>query len=166
MQSHISQLSSPCPKGSVGGVGKKDGLVKIDHFCIGPLQPGEVVMVVGIVDRHLRLNCSYFMVLGKLGPGILGPERFFVANWAPADWAPANWAPADWAPANGAPADWAPENFGERHIGPRKFVSGKSGPGKLGPGKSGPGRLGPLVADWAPGNCVAANRAPADWAPG
>ena len=25
-------------------------------------------------------------VLGKLGPGRLGPEQFFAANWAPADW--------------------------------------------------------------------------------
>ena len=62
MQSHISQLSSPCPKGSVGGVGKKDGLVKIEHFGIGPLQPGKVVMVVCIVDRHLHLNRSYLML--------------------------------------------------------------------------------------------------------
>ena len=38
----------------------------------------------------------------------IGPRAIFVANWAPADWAPANWAPADWALANQAPADWAP----------------------------------------------------------
>ena len=61
MESHISQLNLLCPKGGVGRVGKKDGLVQIEHFCIRPLQPGEVVMVVCIVDRHLRLNCSYFM---------------------------------------------------------------------------------------------------------
>ena len=61
MESHISQLNLLCPKGSVGRVGKKGGLVQIEHFCIRPLQPGEVVMVVCIVDRHLRFNCSYFM---------------------------------------------------------------------------------------------------------
>ena len=35
-------------------------------------------------------------VLGKLGPGRLGPECFLAANWAPANRAPANWAPAEY----------------------------------------------------------------------
>ena len=46
-----------------------------------------------------------------------------------------------------------------------KLDPGKLGPGKSGPGKSGPGRLGPLAANRAPEIFLAANRAPADWAP-
>ena len=95
-------------------------------------------MGVGIfkVEPPLQLApCIIIWVLGKLGPGRLGPERFFAANWAPADWAPenlmvANWAPADWAP-------WrqiGPRQIGPRQIGPLENVGAANwAPGKLGP---------------------------------
>ena len=97
-------------------------------------------------------------VLGKLGPGILGPGRLGPAPIWRQIGPRTFWGPICHFLANRAPADWAPwRQIGPRQIGPRQI-----GPlvGRLGPGKMGPGRLGPLAANWAP-----ANRAPANWAP-
>ena len=98
-------------------------------------------------SQHYRVSSKIFgtfdwsdekTVQGKLGPGTLGPSPIwrqigprtfwgpichFLANRAPADWAPwrqigprqigplvcrfGPWA-ANWAPANRAPANWAP----------------------------------------------------------
>ena len=97
-------------------------------------------------------------VLGKLGPGRLGPGKLGPAPIWRQIGPRTFWGPICHFLANRAPADWAPwRQIGPRQIGPRQI--GPLG-GRLGPGKLGPGRLGPLAANWAP-----ANRAPANWAP-
>ena len=55
------QLSLLCPEGSVGRVGEEEGLVEVEHLCIVALQPGEVVVVVRVVDRHLESQQSHFL---------------------------------------------------------------------------------------------------------
>ena len=101
---------------------------------------------------------SIIKVLGKLGPGRLGPGKLGPSPIWRQIGPRTFWGPICHFLANRAPADWAPwRQIGPRQIGPRQI--GPLG-GKLGPGKLGPGRLGPLAADWAP-----ANWAPADWAP-
>ena len=103
---------------------------KCDNFCniFGRFNWNGKLKVKRVKGK--RIACSKYIakpktskqestgVLGKLGPGRLGPSPIWRqigprTFWGPichflANWAPANWAPADWAPANWAPANWAP----------------------------------------------------------
>ena len=94
---------------------------------------------------------------------------FFLANRAPADWAP--WRQIG-PLGNFVAANWAPENFEGGKLGPGNFVGGKSGPGRLGPlaanwaptngapGKFGRGKLGPIMifrCFWSLHNCLLCN---------
>ena len=99
------------------------------------------------------------VVLGKLGPGRLGPcklgprqigpGKFWVRQIGPRKiLSAANWAlevllVANQAPANRAPADCAPW----RQTGPWKFCWRQIKPRQIGPlgGKLGPGKLGPGI---------------------
>ena len=115
---------------------------------------------------------SFRTVLGKLGPGRLGPGKLGPAPIWRQIGPRTFWGPICHFLANRAPADWAPwRQIGPRQIGPRQI--GPHG-GKLGPRKFWVRQIGPRkilgAANWAPeilgaANWAPANRAPADWAP-
>ena len=81
------------------------------------------------------------MVLGKLGPGKLGPSPIW-RQIGPRTF----WGPICHFLANRAPADWAPwRQIGPRQIGPRQIgpLGGKLGPMEILLRQIGPRRIGP-----------------------
>ena len=110
------------------------------------------------VSRSVNLSISKIdiahvqRVLGKLGPGRLGPGKLGPSPIWRQIGPRTFWGPICHFLANRAPADWAPWwQIGPRQIGPRQIgpLGGKLGPleilsRQIGPRKS----LG--AADWAP----------------
>ena len=107
------------------------------------------------------------VVLGKLGPGRLGPGKLGPSPIWRQIGPRTFWGPICHFLANRAPADWAPwRQIGPRQIGPRQIgpLGGKLGPGNLVDGKSGPGKLGP--GRLGPRNFVGGKSGPGKLGPG
>ena len=113
------------------------------------------------------LKHQFWLVLGKLGPGRLGPGKLGPSPIWRQIGPRTFWGPICHFLANRAPADWAPwRQIGPRQIGPRQIgpLGGKLGPLEILSRQIGPRKiLG--AANWAPEILLVANRAPADWAP-